>query len=200
MDTGARMKPRWCAGVAEATPDELITVPDDLDDMVDEALADHLRRALETAFPIGTAEVETRRARALLALRELATAAGRRDEGLPAEDLEKAIGNDGKEILERLATPLTRLVVPGSLAVFGWVVATVSAECPAAADANAGPPARGSAIQPTRRAHNGHVLMSQICPLADSLATQGLRAGAHAGRERAEGDNVVVTRSRLDGR
>ncbi len=103
-----------------AAPDGTVTVPDDPGDLVEEALADHLRRALEAAFPATDprdTRAATRRARALLALRELATVsgsratAGQRDEGVPAEELAKAIGEDGEHVLEQLATPLTRLVV-----------------------------------------------------------------------------------------
>ncbi len=110
--------------LAQATPDGILTVPADPGELVGEALADHLRRALEAAFPSGspdsaTRRPATRRARALLALRELATATGQRDEGVDAEELATAIGEDGDEILEQLATPLTRLVVlqetPGGL-------------------------------------------------------------------------------------
>jgi formylglycine-generating enzyme required for sulfatase activity len=108
--------------VSRAGDDGLVTVPDDPGDVIEEALADHLRQSLENAFPTrhgDAAEVATRRARALLALRELASEAGRRDQGLAAEDLARAIGSDGEAILEELAKPLTRLVVlwdsPGGL-------------------------------------------------------------------------------------
>ncbi|MCP4663222.1 MAG: formylglycine-generating enzyme family protein, partial [bacterium] len=102
--------------LGRAGPDGLVEVPDDPGSLIDEALEDHLRRALETAFPSGISDAEqtaarTGRARALLALRELATSTGRREEGLTAVDLARAIGEDGEEILEKLATPLTRLVV-----------------------------------------------------------------------------------------
>ncbi len=109
--------------LAEAGVDGRVTVPDDPGPLIDRALEDHLRRAPEAAFPESTARA-TRRARALLALRELcvgpapgghATAAGRRvvsrREGLGAGDLARVIGDDGEQILEALATPLTRLVV-----------------------------------------------------------------------------------------
>ncbi len=97
-------------------PDGLLSVPEDLEGLVEDALTDHLRRALEAAFPGGAARSLTRRTRALLALRELATDSGKhgdgkRGEGLAAEDLSRAIGDGGEEILEKLATPLTRLVV-----------------------------------------------------------------------------------------
>ncbi len=99
----------------------VITVPTDPEELVEEALADHLRRALEAAFPTGSratgsratgaTDSATRRARALLALRRLATATGQRDEGVDAEELARAIGEDGELILEQLSTPLTRLVI-----------------------------------------------------------------------------------------
>ncbi len=108
--------------LTRSDPNGLIEVPDDLGSLIEEALEDHLQRALESAFPTGLGAVprrgagepdpRTARARALLALRELATAAGRRDEGLRAEDLARAIGDGGEQVLEQLATPLTRLVVP----------------------------------------------------------------------------------------
>ena len=97
--------------LSRTPPGDPIVVPDDPSELVDEALADHLRRALEAAFPAGTVGAGTRRARALLALRELATTAGQRDEGMAAEHLAQAIGDDGAYVLEQLATPLTRLVV-----------------------------------------------------------------------------------------
>ncbi len=109
--------------VATAGADGRVTVPDDPGPLIDRALEDHLWRALEAAFP-ESATSPTRRARALLALRELcvrpppggrATAGGRRlvsrREGLGPGDLARAIGDDGEQILEALATPLTRLVV-----------------------------------------------------------------------------------------
>ncbi|MCP4654877.1 MAG: SUMF1/EgtB/PvdO family nonheme iron enzyme [bacterium] len=97
--------------VDRARPDGLLSLPGDPEELVGQALADHLRRALESAFPTGTAGAGTRRARALLALRELATTTGGRDEGVRADKLARAIDEDGERILEELATPLTRLVV-----------------------------------------------------------------------------------------
>ena len=97
--------------LAEAGPGGRITVPDDPGPLVDRALEDHLRRALEVVFPVDTAANSTRRARALLALRELATSEGQRDKGLRPERLSRAIGDDGEAILQKLATPMTRLVV-----------------------------------------------------------------------------------------
>ncbi len=88
-----------------------VEVPEDPGSLIDEALEDHLRRALEATFPAGRTGAEQRRARALLALRELAAASEERDESLSAKQLARAIGDDGEEILEQLATPLTRLVV-----------------------------------------------------------------------------------------
>ncbi len=100
--------------VARAGSDGCIRVPDDANAVVKEALEDHLHRALAAAFPTGSGdpvEIATRRAKALLALRELASETGRRDPGLPAAALARAIGPDGISILEQLATPLTRLIV-----------------------------------------------------------------------------------------
>ena len=90
----------------------LIVVPDEPGELIDRALEEHLRRALDAAFPTGrVTEARRGRTRALLALRELADVQGRRQEGLPAEALAQAIGGEGKEVLEQLATPQTRLVV-----------------------------------------------------------------------------------------
>lgn len=94
--------------------DGTVRVDGDAGDLINEALENHLHRALEDAFPSvpGSADrVRSRRSRALLALRELATADGQRGDGLPRQELVAALGNGGEEILEQLATPLTRLVV-----------------------------------------------------------------------------------------
>ncbi len=110
--SSASGSPRGDGAPPEEDDTFLVTVPEDPGRMVEEALEDHLRRALESAFPPGTPNARTGRAQALLALRELVTATGRRDEGLPAEQLAGAIGTGGEMILEKLATPLTRLVLP----------------------------------------------------------------------------------------
>ncbi len=96
--------------LSHADPDGRLHVPEDVGPLIEQALDQHLRRALEQAFPIDRPDSATRRARALLALRELATSTGRREEGLSAEQLSRAIGNDGQAVLEQLSTPLTRLV------------------------------------------------------------------------------------------
>ena len=85
-----------------------LCVPENIDALVEEALDEHLRHALELAFPAGS-DAAVRRSRALLALRELADAG--REVGVPAADLARAMGEDGEAVLECLATPLTRLVV-----------------------------------------------------------------------------------------
>ncbi len=96
--------------LADADSDGRVTVPEDPGPLIDRALEDHLGRALEAAFPEDSGASRTGRARALLALREMATT-GERDEGLRPADLVRAIGDGGEEILEALATPLTRLVI-----------------------------------------------------------------------------------------
>ena len=94
----------------------VIKVPEDPGRLIDEALEDHLRRALQSAFPAGqrgtnSGDAQIGRARALLALGELASRAGKRLQGLPVDQLGRAIGKDGEEILAKLATAQTRLVV-----------------------------------------------------------------------------------------
>ncbi len=96
--------------LTQAGPDGSLIVPEDAGSLIDEALDEHLHRALRAAFPTDSADGSTRRARALLALRELATSTGRREEGLSSEQLARAIGENGEAVLEQLATPLTRLV------------------------------------------------------------------------------------------
>ncbi len=104
-----------------------IEVPEEPGELIERALEEHLRRALDAAFPASLgAGGRTGRTRALLALRELADVEGRRRQGLPAAALAPAISPvartpvgrtpvgrtpDGREVLEKLATPQTRLVV-----------------------------------------------------------------------------------------
>ena len=94
-----------------AGPDGEIVVPDDPGPLIDQALDAHLHRVLERVFPSDVAESSIGRARALLALRELATSTGRRDEGASPEQLTRALGAEGETILDQLATPLSRLVM-----------------------------------------------------------------------------------------
>ncbi|MCG8457858.1 MAG: formylglycine-generating enzyme family protein [Holophagales bacterium] len=97
--------------VARAGPDGAIRVPVDVESSIERALDDHLRRALEHAFPTTDPGWRTRRARALLLLREMVAASGRLGKGLTPEDLEDAMGEEGSEILRKLSSPLARLVV-----------------------------------------------------------------------------------------
>ncbi|MEM7353593.1 MAG: SUMF1/EgtB/PvdO family nonheme iron enzyme, partial [Acidobacteriota bacterium] len=109
------------ADLLSRADDGRIEVPEEPADLIARALEDHLRRALESAFPaaVGAAEqarVGVSRARALLALGELAEAYRARQEGLPIETLSRAIGGEdgaetGERVLARLASPLTRLIV-----------------------------------------------------------------------------------------
>ncbi len=61
----------------------IVEVPKEPGELIEQALEEHLKRALDAAFPGGTKEARLGRTRALLALRELAGAQGRREEGLP---------------------------------------------------------------------------------------------------------------------
>ena len=86
----------------------VLVVPDDPARLIDDALEEHLGRGLDAAFPISD---RIGRTRALLALRELADAEGRRGIGRRGNDLARAIGREGREVLEKLQAPQCRLVV-----------------------------------------------------------------------------------------
>ena len=98
----------------------ILEVPDQPAELIDRALEEHLRQALDVAYPQrrpGGAEstrsdkaVRSARTRALLVLRELADVHGRREAGRPADGLARAIGTDGHEVLDKLAAPGVRLV------------------------------------------------------------------------------------------
>ena len=89
----------------------IVEVPEEPGELISQALEQHLRRALDGAFPGHSEALRLGRTRALLALRELADVRGQRGDGLAAEELARAIGHEGREVLEKLATPQTRLVV-----------------------------------------------------------------------------------------
>lgn len=92
----------------------VVKVPDEPGELIDRALEEHLRRALDFAFPHslqGDAATRTARTRALLVLRELADGQGRRQQGHEADALARALGQEGREVLERLSTGRTRLVL-----------------------------------------------------------------------------------------
>ena len=91
----------------EASP-VLIRVPQEPAGLIEEALADHLKRSLEATFPTGQADALEKRTTALLVLRELADSMG---EGLPVSMLNRALGEGGEDLLERLSASTTRLVV-----------------------------------------------------------------------------------------
>ncbi len=125
------------AGEPIGSEPAVVAVPGEPGELIDQALEQHLRRALDAAFPAagptrrpGAApadDARIARTRALLALRELADARGRREEGLPVESLARAIGAgddaaEGRQVLERLATPETRLVVLEQRAGGWWYV------------------------------------------------------------------------------
>lgn len=90
-----------------------IEVPEEPAELIEQALEEHVQRALETAFPVHgakPAELRARRTRALLVLRELADAE-RGKTGLPGDALALALGAEGDEVLATLASPRCRLVV-----------------------------------------------------------------------------------------
>jgi len=93
----------------------LVAVPDaeQLEIETRHALAQHVERALDAAFPQGreTAPGQSARTRALIALRQLADAEGRRGQGLPEPDVIRMIGPEGRQVLDRLSAADTRLVV-----------------------------------------------------------------------------------------
>ncbi len=91
-----------------ASEPAVLVVPDDPGRLIDDALEEHLGRALDAAFPTSD---RIGRTRALLALRELADAEGRRGSGRSGDDLARAMGRDGREVLEKLQAPQCRLVV-----------------------------------------------------------------------------------------
>ncbi len=87
--------------------------------LISDALEEHLRLALDRVFPPTlTQSHRVARSRALLALRELADAAGRRGTSLPAAELARAFVPEnepdpaaGERLLERLAAADTRLLI-----------------------------------------------------------------------------------------
>ncbi|MEM7354347.1 MAG: formylglycine-generating enzyme family protein [Acidobacteriota bacterium] len=92
----------------------VVTVPEEPDELIDRALEDHLRRALDLAFPqpaAGNAATRMARSRALLVLRELAEGHAKREGGRMAEALSRALGPEERDALEKLSTARTRLVV-----------------------------------------------------------------------------------------
>jgi hypothetical protein len=100
---------------ARPAPDstQLVTVPQDVGDAIDRALENHLNNALSEAFP-ATRDESCRkgRTRALLALRQLADAEGRRATSLTEKEILAALGPDGSNVLEKLSAPNIRLIVP----------------------------------------------------------------------------------------
>ncbi len=90
-----------------------LVVPEDPTTLIDAALEKHLARALDAAFPPTGDGLGDRvgRTRALLALHQLADAHGRRGAGRAGDALIRAIGQQGREVLEKLQAPGVRLVV-----------------------------------------------------------------------------------------
>ncbi len=123
------MLAHWLQGAGPSAESRIleIAVPEDTSALLDHALEDHLRRSLDHAFPArksSSTDPESRiqRTRALLALRELAGLNGQPEKGKPIDTLAKAIGEDGRDVLERLSTARTRIVflqMPDAEAVEG---------------------------------------------------------------------------------
>jgi formylglycine-generating enzyme required for sulfatase activity len=92
----------------------VVSVPpdDSLDDELRHALMQHLERALDAVFP-GAEDPAARsaRTRALIALRQLADAEGRRGPGTESESLASMIGSGGRDVITKLSAPDTRLIV-----------------------------------------------------------------------------------------
>ena len=76
------------------------------------ALERHLRRAIVGAYPGDSAASARSRGHALLALRQLARGTGERGGGLESKRLAAALGPDGLEVLELLASAEVRLLTP----------------------------------------------------------------------------------------
>ncbi len=96
----------------EPAPDRpaTVTVPENTDELIERALQQHLRRALDRAFPRELdSAARLARTRALLVLRELADEHGRREQAI--HPVAEIFGCQGHEILEKLSTPQTRLVL-----------------------------------------------------------------------------------------
>ena len=89
----------------------VVEIPENPGELIAQALQEHVQRALKRAFPGRGEAARIGRTRALLALRELADVHGQRDAGLAEGELARAIGHAGREVLEKLSTPSTRLVV-----------------------------------------------------------------------------------------
>ena len=100
------------AELRRRTGDGPVEVPEDVGDLIARALENHLRVALDRAFPpMRGGGNRTARTRALLGLRELADAEGRGGAGLPAAELAWAFAPEGEATLKRLADADTRLIV-----------------------------------------------------------------------------------------
>jgi formylglycine-generating enzyme required for sulfatase activity len=94
--------------------ERVVEVPADaaaLDALIGDALEIHLRDALDKAFPPGAHGARQNRSYALLALARLADAEGRRGATAARGDLIRAMGPEGKRVLNVLTSPSVRIVV-----------------------------------------------------------------------------------------
>jgi WD40 repeat protein len=102
------------AAIRQGQPLQMQIPPrENLGEEIGGALARHLERALERLFPVGRDAAKARLGRtcAVLALRSLADAEGRRGEGMDRAELVAMLGSDGGKILDGLASAEARLVV-----------------------------------------------------------------------------------------
>ena len=98
-----------------------LRVPEDAIALIERALERHLAHSLEEVFP-GDRKGGHSRTRALLALRELADAHGRRAEGLQGDKLSTIIGPTGEAVLRKLSASGVNLIVPWVRANGLWYV------------------------------------------------------------------------------
>ncbi len=99
------------AGPPDGRCEVRVEVGEDCGKLIDTALESHLRRCLDPAFPRRGGDGRAARTHALLALRELSDAEGRRGEGLTDEALEGMLGSDKAAFVDQLTAPRARLIV-----------------------------------------------------------------------------------------
>ena len=97
----------------DAEGSRTLPVGDEPEQRIDEALKRHLDGVLgRIAREIPDEDPRRQRSRVLLALQRLADAQGRRGPGRPTSELDAAIGNRGRDVLELLSDARSRILVP----------------------------------------------------------------------------------------